>query len=135
MSAAAAALALAAGAQDGHSSVDGVGTDEAGTATWTGLTGATVHGQACDESSRCAARVSIVPKARAARRNRFTQYVHDRRVERGSLLGRHTVRRARGVNTRMEESFIRVDVAAACHGALIHQDLFYGLSRSPKKDR
>ncbi len=121
---------LAARAEHGGATVDGVCADESSTAAPARLACSAVCVESHDEGSFCAAGVAVVAKARAAGGDRVGQDIDHRRVERRGTIRRYASSAAGRVELRAPEGFVRVDVADASEVSLIHDDLLHGLSRS-----
>ena len=126
---------MAARAQDRHPSVDGMRADEPRPAARTGVAGVAVDLEPFNEASALATRVPIITKAGTAGGDRLAQHAHDSRMHGRCFICRNGSCGARGVDACTKECLVRVDVADADYGALIHQKLLDGLSRTPKKDR
>src|SRR3989442_9149090 len=122
-------LALALRAERRRPEVDSVRRDELLSARHAGLAAAAVHLQLELESAFLARAGAVVAHGRPRRLHGPLEHVGHRGVQARELVEGQLVRGLRRIDPRLEQRFVRVDVADAGDAALVHDRL---LDRRPR---
>ena len=85
------------------------------------LTGPAVHLVRLHETACCAVGIDVTANRGAACTDRGPQHIVNRSRQRLELPARNIARQHRGMNARLEQRFIRVDVPYSCDCGLIEQ--------------
>src|SRR6266516_312573 len=122
-------LALALRAERRRPEVDRVRRDELLSARHAGLAAAAVHLQLELESAFLARAGAVVTHRRPGRLHGPVEHAGHRGVQAGELVEGQLVRGLRRIDPRLEQRFVRVDIADAGDAALVHDRL---LDRRPR---
>src|SRR5581483_1120211 len=128
-------LSLAMGTEDRRPPVDRMRADQSRAAPRARSPGPPICLERGGKRPALASGVTVVPKARPARRDGRGQHTDNLVAQPRGVRGRELPRLARGIDPRAPERLVRVDVADAGDEPLVHERLLDRLPRARKKLR